>query len=228
MKISLLRLVFVASVLVNSNYSNAQEKLLLGGIASVIDGDTIKIQRKRIRLFGIDAPESSQLCEKNGERYPCGQQATATLSKKINNSRIQCEARDIDRYHRIVAVCYLGSLDLNAWMVRQGWAIAYRHYSTIYINDENAARSAQVGVWSGRYIKPTKWRRGIRLKSAKTSLNEARKCIIKGNISRSGKRIYHLPSGKYYEPTKINELRGEQWFCSEKDAQKAGWQRSKR
>jgi endonuclease YncB( thermonuclease family) len=81
----------------------------LAGVASVIDGDTIEIRGQRIRLYGIDAPESSQLCVRlTGERWRCGQQASFALADLIGRSTVSCQPRDRDRYGRIVAVCFKG------------------------------------------------------------------------------------------------------------------------
>jgi endonuclease YncB( thermonuclease family) len=206
----------------------AAAQLPVVGVASVIDGDTLEIHSKRIRLHGIDAPESGQSCEKDGKQYRCGQQAALALSDKIGRATIRCEQRDIDRYKRIVAVCRLGVVDLNAWMVREGWAIAYRQYSRDYVDDESAARTAKVGIWAGHFIEPSRWRRGDRLAVESAKEPVAASCQIKGNISRSGERIYHLPGARDYGPTRIDESKGERWFCSEDEARKAGWRRSVR
>ena len=223
---TLLRLIFALAV-ASSAVGTAAAQSTVDGIASVIDGDTLNIHGQRIRLHGIDAPESSQFCEKDGKQYRCGQRAALALADKIGRATVRCEQRDIDRYKRIVAVCNLGNVDLNAWMVRQGWAIAYRQYSRDYVGDESAAQAEKAGIWAGRFIKPSRWRRGDRL--AVESANEPAdaSCQIKGNISRSGERIYHVPGGRYYGPTRINESKGERWFCSEDEARKAGWRQSR-
>ena len=198
----------------------------LTGVARVIDGDTLKIGGHRIRLHGIDAPESAQACEKDGKQYLCGRRAAAALSDKIGRTPIRCERRDIDRYKRIVAICRLGNLNLNAWMVREGWAIAYRQYSRDYIIDESSARSVTAGIWAGRFIEPSRWRRGDRLRTDESENPIMPSCRIKGNISRSGERIYHLPGGRDYDRTKIDLSKSERWFCSEYEARKAKWRKA--
>lgn len=196
------------------------------GQARVIDGDTIEIGDKRYRLLGIDAPESEQTCTSLGVAYPCGREASKALNTVIGGADVTCEARDRDRYNRVVAVCHAGGHNLNGWMVGQGWALAYRRFSTDYVAHEKSAAAGKRGIWKGEFIAPWEWRRGQRLKP----LNESKKedCQIKGNISQSGARIYHVPGGQYYRRTKINEAKGERFFCSEEEARSAGWRRSKR
>jgi endonuclease YncB( thermonuclease family) len=129
------------------------------GVPSVIDGDTIEIHGQRIRLFGIDAPEGSQLCTRpNGERWRCGQQSSFALADRIGRAPIRCEQRDIDRYGRVVAVCFEGAEDLDRWMILNGWAVAFRRYSRDYVTDEASAKRYRINIWSGEFDMPWDWR----------------------------------------------------------------------
>ena len=133
------------------------------GQPRVIDGDTLEVAGQRIRLHGIDAPETRQLCYLDGKRWQCGKDAGNILSDWINHRPVTCQERDRDRYGRIVAVCYVGDEDLNAWMVLQGLAVAYRRYSLDYVDQETDAQLARRGVWATRFVLPWEWRRGKRL-----------------------------------------------------------------
>ena len=129
------------------------------GVANVIDGDTIEIHGARIRFHGIDAPESRQECIRaDGKSWRCGQQAAFALSDRIGRATVRCEPRDRDRYGRVVAVCFKDGEDLNRWLVRNGWAVAYRKYSTDYVADEERAKRAKLGIWSGSFEMPWDWR----------------------------------------------------------------------
>lgn len=129
------------------------------GIPSVIDGDTLDIHGHRIRLHGIDAPESSQRCQRNGEDWRCGRDAAFALSEKIGRAQVRCQKKDTDRYGRIIAVCYKGDEDLNAWLVSDGWAMAYLRYSKDYTGQEISAKSDRRGIWGSEFIPPWEWRK---------------------------------------------------------------------
>ena len=129
----------------------------------------------------------------------------------------------MDRYGRIVAVCSIDGNDLNALMVDNGMALAYRSYSTDYVDNEAAAKLSSKGMWGSKFIEPWKWRTGTRL----TTRVSAGECNIKGNISSKGEKIYHVPGARYYVNTIISENKGERWFCSEQEARQAGWRKSK-
>jgi endonuclease YncB( thermonuclease family) len=132
----------------------------VAGQASVIDGDTIDIHGQRIRLHGIDAPEKGQPCFDAGQQpYRCGQKAAMALDEFIGGSSVTCEEQDVDRYGRIVARCMVRGQSINAWLVRKGYAMAYRKYSGDYVPEETEARNAHRGVWSGSLLPPWEWRK---------------------------------------------------------------------
>ena len=171
------RLFFLALVVISLSWP-LQGATVLSGRASVIDGDTIEIHGQRIRFFGIHAPESHQTCEADQQTYRCGQQAALALADRIGQQTVSCEKHDVDRYGRVVAVCRAGGKDLNAWMVSQGWALAYRHYSMAYVTDENEAHAAHLGVWRGPFTAPWDWRRGMRAPTVFDPSDAAASAII--------------------------------------------------
>jgi endonuclease YncB( thermonuclease family) len=129
----------------------------------VIDGDTIDVDGARIRLEGIDAPETDQSCaDAHGQSWPCGRAATRELKSHLASREVTCSTTGYDRYRRVLAVCSVaGDGDVNAWMVRQGWAIAYG-YAGIYQAEQDAAQRAQRGIWAGNFLPPAEWRRRYR------------------------------------------------------------------
>ena len=142
----------------------AAEAETLTGKPYVTDGDTIKISGERIRLEGIDAPETKQRCkDASGKSYDCGLVSTAALRTKIGDSSITCEGATRDRYGRFLGICYLNELDLNGWLVRNGYALAYTRYSRRYTSAEREARENGRGLWAGKFVAPWNWRRGERL-----------------------------------------------------------------
>jgi len=130
------------------------------GRSSVIDGDTLDIHGMRIRLEGIDAPESRQPCGGEGREWPCGQQAALALSDWIGDRPVTCHSRGTDRYRRTVARCFVGNDDMQAWLVSNGWALAYRRYSEDYVVAEEHASAAQAGMWRDDFVPPWEWRHG--------------------------------------------------------------------
>ena len=141
----------------------------ISGKAEVIDGDTIKINKKKIRLFGIDAPEKKQICKKlyisffifNFQKdYKCGEKSALALLKKLKKKKIKCFIeKNKDRYKRSIGVCYLKNEDINKWLVKNGYAIAYKKYSKKYVLDEKYAKENKLGIWRGSFTEPEKWRR---------------------------------------------------------------------
>ncbi|WP_420970822.1 thermonuclease family protein [Bradyrhizobium sp. B120] len=135
----------------------------VAGQASVIDGDTIEIHGRRVRLYGIDAPEHDQLCrDPHGGHYRCGQVAANALGTFIGGQAVACVEVDRDRYGRSVAVCSAGKVDLADWLVRGGLAIDWPRYSKgDYAPAEAEARGKQRGMWSGQFVVPWRYRQCI-------------------------------------------------------------------
>lgn len=141
--------------------SSAPAKEPITGRASVVDGDTLEIHGQRIRFFGVDAPESRQLCQdEHGENYRCGQRAALALSDFIGRATVRCTELYRDKWSRPVAVCRAKRKDLSAWMAVQGWAVADTEYSRDYVGQEAEAKGARRGIWRGAFEMPWEWRRG--------------------------------------------------------------------
>lgn len=207
----------------------------LSGPAEVIDGDSLSVSGFSVRLFGIDAPEGKQTCWRDGASWRCGEEAATQLRNMIGGSPVECRGRDIDTYGRTVAVCTVGGAEINRAMVEAGWATAFRKYSQDYVAEEARAKAARRGIWSSEFTLPEDYRHALeaagsaaqrttpRLTSRSNRAEAASPsgCFIKGNRNRKGQWIYHLPGMPYYEVTRAEEM-----FCSEAQAQAAGYRRA--
>tara|TARA_B110000971_G_C19639992_1_gene332966 strand:- start:41 stop:511 length:471 start_codon:yes stop_codon:yes gene_type:complete len=152
------KLSFIVIILLILNAKVSAEEIL--GFPVITDGDTIKILNNRIRLHGIDAPEKKQKCKKNSKEYNCGVAATRALIQKIKKNIVKCIVQENkDRYNRFIGVCFVEQENLNKWMVKNGYAVAYRRYSKDYILDEEFAKKNKLGLWSGTFLSPNKWRK---------------------------------------------------------------------
>lgn len=195
------------------------------GKARIIDGDTLDIRGRVVRLAGIDAPETAQPCDDaQGRAYPCGEVALDTLRSLIRGRSVTCQGEEYDRYDRLIATCRAGQTKLNQTMVARGWAVAFQRFSDKFLEEELDAAKLGRGLWQGRFQRPAEFRdQRWRAEESKSP----RGCPIKGNISSSG-RIYHTPWSRWYARTRINQGRGERWFCSEAEAIAAGWRAPRR
>ena len=139
---------------------------MVRGKPKILDGDTVVVGGNKIRLSGIDAPERQQTCTNaQKEPYPCGEIATQKLREHIGDGSVSCTLDTRDKYKRWLGVCTFDGTDLNGWMVERGYALVYRRYSTRYLRKEAEAESKGRGLWSGAFIEPWRWRRGVRLPS---------------------------------------------------------------
>lgn len=136
----------------------------LSGTATVVDADTLDIHSQRIRLVGVDAPESGQKCkDAAGILVRCGTIAANALDAWINRNPVTCESEGKDRYQRVLGKCAVRGESIQDWLVRNGHAVAYRDYSTEYVPAELAAREARAGIWAGEFVMPWDWRKGVRM-----------------------------------------------------------------
>jgi endonuclease YncB( thermonuclease family) len=240
------RAAMLFSLLLVSIPASAQNHNTISGTPRIVDGDTLAIGEVKIRLEGIDAPETDQVClDANAAKWACGAVARDRLIAHVNGRPIDCKPTGTDRYGRTLAVCSVAGDDLNAWMVHEGWALAFVRYSTAYVKEEEKAHAAERGLWRGAFIAPWDWRHrdkgttilgplSVPITAQKQLLEPvsaegapSHDCIIKGNINREGERIYHMPGGNSY--AKINmDVPGKRWFCSEDEAKAAGWRPAKR
>jgi endonuclease YncB( thermonuclease family) len=226
--------------------TNALAASIEGPVTHYIDGDSIKIWKQSIRLIDIDTPEVAQDCiNSRGKAYACGIEASNALKRIIAKQQVRCVGDQVDRYKRLLATCYAGEVNINRELILRGWAVNYRA-SEKYAHEQGVAKASQKGLWAGEFLEPYKFRqrsKGFDPKaeqsnsyapssgdkiaaSGESAANAA--CNIKGNISSSG-RIYHTPWGsRSYAKTRINISAGERWFCSEAEAEKAGWRAAKR
>ncbi len=198
------------------------------GVAVAGDGDSLTIRGERIRLFGIDAPEFDQACTLNGGQWACGQAAATQLAKLVTGKELRCMPTGQDAYGRTVARCTAGSIDVNRAMVAAGYAVAFRRYSSDYVSEEESARSNRSGMWAGTFAMPSEVRaamtsrkRQVRTSPGRPAAQQTSTCNIKGNRSRRGDWIYHVPGMPYYQQTQAEET-----FCSEAAARAAGYRRA--
>ena len=125
----------------------------------IIDGDTIHLNNEKIRFTGIDTPELKQTCNKDNEIIYCGIEARQLLIDKIDKNKVTCVREGKDRYKRTLAECFVNDLSLSRYLVREGYAFAYRKYSKKFINDEDYARINKLGMWSMKFEYPWDYRK---------------------------------------------------------------------
>src|ERR1700743_3466648 len=192
------------------------------GVPKIREGDTVVIGATRIRLGGMDAPSTDQLClNTKGERWTCGVAARDELIKHAGGKSWTWHTRTVDRRGRTVARCEVDGEDIQKWMVSSGWALAFTRVSKDYEPDEKTARDAKAGMWQGAFIAPWDWRvrnkkttilgaakppanaHAILLASASGPVAPSPECTIKGNVNGAGECIYHTPKSRWYAQIKM-------------------------
>ena len=209
----------------------------ISGFGKSIDGDSLHVGDKEVRLFGIDAPEFDQTCQRASGEWSCGAAAAEQLSKLVTGKMVVCTSVGTDDHGRILGRCMAGATDINRTMVATGYAVAYRRYSSDYVSAEDSAKVNKRGLWAGKFQMPSDYRHAgdapVPQRPKTTRRSQARPvvhsvqsapsggCAIKGNQGSNG-WIYHLPGMPYY-----NQTRAEQMFCTEAEAQAAGYRRAR-
>ncbi len=192
-------------------------------VTRVIDGDTIEIEGgERVRYIGIDTPETVD------PRKPVqcfGVEASKKNKEMVEGKivRLEKDITDRDKYNRLLRYIYVGDIFINLELVKQGFAYSYSYppdikYQDQIVNAQQEAKDANRGLWSACPVQTAV--------PAPQENNFDSSCSIKGNISTSGEKIYHLLGCGSYSKTQIDEKRGEKWFCSEFEAQAAGWRKA--
>lgn len=192
-------------------------------VTRVIDGDTIEVEGgAKVRYIGIDTPETSD--PRTGVQC-FGKEATKKNRELVEGKRVRLEkdVSETDKYGRLLRYIFVGDTFVNETLVKEGYAFSSPYppdikYQDIFDKAEKFARENDKGLWGSCGF--------IAGETSKTTAPET-DCVIKGNISSSGEKIYHTPGQRYYNQTVISESKGEQWFCTEGEAQAAGWRKSK-
>jgi len=141
--------------------SEIVEQEYIEGLANVIDGDSIEINGKEIRLKGIDSLEYDQSCKENetGEVWLCGEEGTKHLKELVLNKKLKCILNEKDKYNRWLAYCYDGHVFINEDMVANGYAVANSYFDKSFVKAEQIAKERKIGIWSSDFTKPWEWRK---------------------------------------------------------------------
>ncbi|WP_075996690.1 thermonuclease family protein [Salaquimonas pukyongi] len=124
------------------------------GPFKIVDGDSLEAASQRYRLKGIDAPEYTQTCRKNGADWPCGREAARHLRRLVDAGSTVCSGGEVDKFGRLLVVCHAGDVQVNRQMVLQGWAVSFGAYEA----EERLARRNESGLWAGEFERPREWR----------------------------------------------------------------------
>lgn len=163
-------LILLVALFVAGGQAKAQ---IIYGNPSAVDGDTLDFGGGRVRLFGIDAPERNQTCQRASETWACGEDATILLGSLIERQKVTWEQRDTDRFGRPVAVCKASGTDLAEAMARTGFAVALEGFSADYAPFVEQARAARIGIWAGTFQEPAAFRASDPLSLAETAEHES-------------------------------------------------------
>lgn len=194
----------------------------------IIDGDTFVVEGNvKIRYIGINSPESGKCF---------GSEASVANLNLISNKKVRLEydIEKLDKYGRTLAYVWIGNTFINEELVKQGFAQVATYppnvkYVEIFKKAEKEAREQKIGLWATSTCDQYKSENNstASTESVKSVSSASSECNIKGNINSKGEKIYHTPGQRYYDKTQVEESKGERWFCSESEAEAAGWRKSK-
>jgi endonuclease YncB( thermonuclease family) len=198
---------------------------------AVIDGDTLQSGGDIVQLYGIDAPELGQVCHREGKPWQCGVEAAFALHKLValSGTAVICED-----WHDATAaagptgegirVCQLGKdQELGLSMLRNGYAMALPGSFPFYGQIERQAKAAGLGIWGSEFLPPWEWREGRRIAREVGQLGED--CNVKGILDGDGRKLYLVPTDRGFAGATVDQSEGEQLFCSDEEARRAGWRR---
>ncbi len=193
------------------------------GIA-VVDGDTLEVNGEVLRLYGIDAPELGQTCLDKSKRWRCGLQAALELRGLLSIwGNVTCSPIHSDA-EGSRAICHNPQYDDPAEvLLARGLAVALPDSIPAYKRAEIQAKNAKLGIWRGQFVPPEEWRRGKRLAGPADGPSDV--CDVKGIVTAAGNRVYYVPTDANYEAVAVAPDRGERMFCSDDEAELAGWKR---
>ncbi|MDO8487336.1 MAG: thermonuclease family protein [Candidatus Curtissbacteria bacterium] len=217
----------VASASDSSQLSREIKNTQEAKVARVIDGDTIELEDgQRVRYIGIDTPETVD------PRKPvqCFGREASNKNKELVESktvRLEKDVSETDKYGRFLRYVYVEDAFVNDFLVRQGFAHSSSYPPDIkhqqqFQQAEKEAQENNRGLWAGCNSPSTPTTQATPSQQAPDP-----NCVIKGNISSTGEKIYHMPGQNYYNKTRIDTSKGEKWFCTEDEAVAAGWRKSK-
>jgi endonuclease YncB( thermonuclease family) len=197
----------------------------VAGRAVALSGDTLRIARSTVVIAGIEAPLYGQTCvSATSRRWRCDAAAKTALARLLRNDRVSCALAGTDAQGRRSGTCRIGEKDIAAELVRNGHVFAATGLFSSYHSLEEKARQAKIGIWSGTSERPADYR-AQKWRDAKRAAPDG--CPIKGNV-QGGRRLYVLPWSQDYARVRVSLSRGERWFCSEAEAQAAGWKPAER
>lgn len=199
-----------------------------GESLTIIDGDTVQVDGEVIQLYGIDAPELGQMCDRDGNLRPCGVEAALALRKLItfSASSFHCApwGDGGERNEALpVRVCEVGHEDVGLVMLHSGYSVALPGSFPDYIEAQEVARQAGLGLWHSDFVMPWQWRQDQA--SNDRPGDSARNCNVKGVFDDQGARIYYVPTDDEYDKIVVDPSRGDRMFCSDDEARLAGWRR---